>query len=136
MIDRGNVVSVGANDFANRARRFFPVGTVTEFDLEEFEDRRADATGLERSIILPGYQAIAGSPLESLSSENGVFRHRLEMASHSLWKNLDDLDEKLNEQSVMPQVAAGTMASIASIFTAGYLAWLIRGGQILSLIHI
>ncbi|QEG22393.1 hypothetical protein [Mariniblastus fucicola] len=48
-----------------------------------------------------------------------------------LWSELDTLDNRIRNEAALPQIAVGTIASIASIFTAGYLAWLIRGGQLL-----
>jgi hypothetical protein len=48
-----------------------------------------------------------------------------------LWLNLNELDQQIEDQSSQPHVAAGTVASVASVFTVGYLAWLIRGGHLL-----
>ena len=48
-----------------------------------------------------------------------------------LWSNLDNLSDRLENETVEPVVTAGAVASVASVFTAGYLAWLIRGGHLL-----
>ena len=51
---------------------------------------------------------------------------------HSLWGDLDEFDERVNEEAGLPQFAVGATATIASVFTAGYLVWVINSGWILA----
>lgn len=128
-INRGDGINVGANDFENEPRQFVQVNVVIEPVLE-IDDRPSGFSGIERGNNLVVPRVEASGILESQSNNESVFDGRPDTVGE-YWANLEQLDEKMLEQSYVPQVAAGTVASIASIVTAGYLAWLIHGGQIL-----
>jgi len=67
-----------------------------------------------------------------LSNESAqLTRVEQDVELDDLWGELDNLDQRIDDESMLPKIAAGTLASLASVFTAGYLAWLIRGGQIM-----
>ena len=53
------------------------------------------------------------------------------IASSDLWNDLDNLRERMNNDAFLPTIVVGSVASMASAFTVGYVTWLIRGGQIL-----
>ena len=70
-----------------------------------------------------------------------VFREELEqietrafettITAAQLWNDLDDIKEKIKADLEIPVFAVGSTASFASVFTVGYVTYLVHGGRIL-----
>ena len=49
-----------------------------------------------------------------------------------LWNDLELLKEELNSASGAPYLAAGSVASVSTAFTVGYVFWMVRGGWLVT----
>jgi hypothetical protein len=52
-------------------------------------------------------------------------------SSGELWNNLDDLRNRMDAEARLSPIVVGSVTSMASALTVGYVTWLIRGGKIL-----
>jgi hypothetical protein len=120
---------IGVNEVASQARRFFIANSSGEVSWDL--DREISRSSFYRNVDLDEQIFLAQDDKGRLADEAALeFRNRNDFQLDSLWNTLDVLDEDIQNQSSMPQIAAGTVA-VTSIFTAGYLTWLIRGGHLL-----
>jgi hypothetical protein len=128
-IRREIATEIGVNEFASQARRFFIANSSgkVSWDL----DSEISRSNFYRNVDLHEQMFMAQDDKGKLADEAVLeSRNRNDFQLDSLWNTLDVLDEDIQNQSSMPQIAAGTVA-VTSIFTAGYLTWLIRGGHLL-----
>ena len=121
----------GADDVARKPRAIFSV------DSNERESLDLDAPFVAnqffRSVVPVDHQIQHYSGGHASAEEFVNLTTRLQDESmHSLWGDLDEFDERVNEEAGLPQFAVGATATIASVFTAGYLVWVINSGWILA----
>jgi hypothetical protein len=128
-IRREIITEIGANEIANEARRFFVANSTGEvswnFDRETSRGNFYRDIDLNEKIFQT--QVDSGRLAGEAELEIGL---RDNFQLESLWNELDVLDSDIEDESSLPQIAAGSVA-VTSVFTAGYLAWLIRGGHLL-----
>lgn len=121
----------GVDDVEKKPRTFVVVDS--REPLKEATEDRFEASQYWRRVETSDngiqFYSNRAAIVEEFVSEMG-FNEKEEL-SH-LWSGLDDLDERINEESDAPMLAVGAAASIASVFTAGYLVWLVRGGWVLA----
>ena len=91
-------------------------------------------TGAQGSTFL--FSSERATPVEKQAVEQASLTapaptYESVLSSVELWNDLDDLKEQMETDMMMPTIVVGSATSAASVFTVGYVTWLIRGGQIL-----
>lgn len=85
--------------------------------LEEANRNRRSYTSQITSIETKGYQTTSMSTFEPLTQQ--------------FYEDLDRLRDTMEAGANPASVVVGSVASMASVFTVGYVTWLIRGGHLL-----
>ena len=123
------VDATGVDELPSTAKPFDISNNALE--LADF-DSQFKANDFYRNVELNDLYVDAFLEAKEIAAEaSASSRNNDDAELDSLWSSLDSLDDDIREQSNLPQLAAGSIASVATALTAGYLVWVIRSGQIL-----